>query len=142
MANKQAFQFWYEKERYRDKREARSVTSPQIRLPESPPRCTRTQTSGVVATLKLKWEQVPDGSRREAVEPSASSESRFSQSGNVMSDRRKKFTRPSLLEGAHENRCSASLKSLDSRGTAKKILTKPSSSKCERSRYGSIAQVF
>ena len=157
MAHKQAFQFWYEKESRRDERGA-SVTNPHLRcssrkqLPESPPGCTCTQASGVVATLKLKWEQVPERSMH------AASESRSSQSGNIMLDRPKKSsmpTRRSLLEGTHESGGSASMKSRDSKSTAKnflndQLLVLPKATKsspafkatCEKSRYGHVSQVI
>ena len=127
MANKQAFQFWYEKDS-RGGGWGGSATTPRLPCPprkhlsEPPSGCTRTQASGVVATLKLKWEQVPERGRHDTVE---ASDSRSSRPGNVL-DRPKKSSMPtswSFLDSDHKNRSSASIKSRDSKGTAKKIST-------------------
>ena len=87
MANEQAFQFWYEKERRGEWGASITVTQPP---PRAPTPCTRlpaqvdicdtsppgsTQTSGVVATLKLKWEQIPGRSRQESIGPNNSQSS-------------------------------------------------------------------
>ena len=127
MTNKQAFQFWYEKESRGGGRGGSATTPhlpcpPRKQLPEPPSGCTCTQASGVVATLKLKWEQVPERGRHDTVEPS---DSRSSRPGNML-DRPKKSSMPSsrsFLDSDHKYRSSASIKSRDSKGTAKKIST-------------------
>ena len=90
MANKQAFQFWYEKE----SRDGGWGATPRLscgpckRLPESPPVTSLAQASGVVATLKLKWEQVPERGRNDT----ELSDSQSSQSENML-DKSKKSKR-------------------------------------------------
>ena len=87
MANKQAFQFWYEKES-RDGgwgATPRLPCAPCKRLPESPP---GTSASGIVATLKLKWEQVPERGRKDI----GPSDSLSLQSGSILDKSKKIFT--------------------------------------------------
>jgi hypothetical protein len=121
MANKQAFQFWYEKESRSGGWGAppRSPCAPCKRLPESPSGSSRVQASGVVATLRLKWEQVPE--RGNDIEPS---NSQSSQSRNML-DKSKKSGVPassSLLDD-HKSGNSTPIKCYDSKGTAKRIFT-------------------
>lgn len=121
MANKQAFQFWHEKES-RDGGVGASATTPRLpcgprkRLPELPPGSIRTQGGGVVASLKLKWEQVPERGKHD-IEPSKS---------QTILGKPKKSSMPSnwsLLDCALENRSSTCLKSHASKSTAKESST-------------------
>ena len=124
MANQQAFQFWYKREG-RDGGWGASATTPHLpraplrRLPETPP---RTQTSGLVATLKLKWEQVPERGRHDI--DASDSQSLRPGPGNM----HKTSSIPAsqslqLLDGEHKNRGPTSIKLHDSKGTAKKVST-------------------
>ena len=117
MANKQAFQFWYEKER-RTRNGGRGATprfpcAPCKELPESPPGTSLAQASGVVAALKLKWEQVPERGRKDI----GPNDSQSSQSGNMVdkSKKSKKIFTDHLLVHAKTTKLSPAPKGASGR---------------------------